>query len=154
MIVPYKPSLDDLWFRQTMLADPETMSYNHAWGGTIPFPEQEWKDWYDFWITNHGNRRFYRYLKNPADRFVGEIACHCDERRGVFLADVIIYAPCRGIGYGGRGLDLLCDAAKKNGVPALYDDIAIDNPAAALFLKHGFEEEYRTEEIIMLRKIL
>ena len=154
MIVPYKPSLDDLWFRQIMLADPETMSYNHAWGGTIPFPEQEWKGWYDFWITNHGNRRFYRYLKNPADRFVGEIACHFDERRGIFLADVIIYAPCRGIGYGGRGLDLLCDAAKKNGVPALYDDIAIDNPAAALFLKHGFEEEYRTEEIIMLRKIL
>ena len=154
MIVPYKPSLDDLWFRQTMLADPETMSYNHAWGGTIPFPEQEWKDWYDFWITNHENRRFYRYLKNPADRFVGEIACHCDERRGIFLADVIIYAPCRGIGYGGRGLDLLCDAAKKNGIPALYDDIAVDNPAAALFLKHGFEEEYRTEEIIMLRKIL
>ena len=38
--------------------------------------------------------------------------------------------------------------------PALYDDIAIDNPAAALFLKHGFEEEFRTEEIIMLRKIL
>ena len=90
MIRCHQPVLDELWFRESLMSDPETMSYNHAWGGTIPFPEQEWKDWYDFWITNHGNRRFYRYLKNPADRFVGEIACHFDERRGIFLADVII----------------------------------------------------------------
>ena len=29
------PKFEDLWFRQTMMADPETMAYNHAWGGTI-----------------------------------------------------------------------------------------------------------------------
>ena len=34
-----------------MLADEETMSYNHAWGGTIPWPEDQWKDWYDCWIN-------------------------------------------------------------------------------------------------------
>ena len=34
------------------------------------------------------------------------------------------------------------------------DDIAIDNPAARLFLKAGFTEEYRTDEIIMLKKEL
>ena len=32
--------------------------------------------------------------------------------------------------------------------------IAIDNPAAELFLKAGFTEEYRTDEIIMLKKEL
>ena len=48
-----------------MMADLETMSYNHAWGGTIPFPEQKWKDWYDYWLKNHENKRYYRYLKNP-----------------------------------------------------------------------------------------
>ena len=37
------PKFEDLWFRQTMMADPETMAYNHAWGGTIPFPEEHWK---------------------------------------------------------------------------------------------------------------
>ncbi len=46
----YKPQLDDLWFRQRMMADPETMSYNRAWGGTIPFPKEKWKAWYDDWI--------------------------------------------------------------------------------------------------------
>ena len=154
MIVPYTPSLDDLWFRQEMMADPETMSYNHAWGGTIPFPKDKWKDWYDYWIVNHENKRYYRYIKNVADRYVGEIAYHYDDDRRIFVADVIVYAPFRGKGYGGKGLELLCDAAKKNGVTFLYDDIAIDNPSIALFLKQGFVEEYRTDKIIMLKKEL
>lgn len=76
-----------------------------------------------------------------------------DDRR-IFVADVIIHALCRGIGYGSSGLDLLCEDAKKNGVTLLYDDIAIDNPAITIFLKHGFVEEYRTDEIIMLKKEL
>ena len=38
------------------------------------------------------------------------------------------------------------------GVEVLYDNIAIDNPAIKLFLKTGFYEEYRTDEIIMLKK--
>ncbi len=153
-IVPCVPSRDDLWFRQAMMADPETMSYNHAWGGTIPFPEDKWNDWYDYWITNHENKRYYRYLKNPANRYVGEIAYHYDDDRCIFVADVIVPAAQRGIGYGGRGLELLCEAAQKNGVTLLYDDIAIDNPATPLFRKHGFVEEYRTDEIIMLKKDL
>ena len=49
---------------------------------------------------------------------------------------------------------LLCSIAKNNGISVLYDDIAIDNPAIALFLKHGFVEEYRTEETIILKKEL
>ena len=154
MITPCTPSLDDLWFRQAMMADPETMSYNHAWGGTIQFPEDKWNDWYDYWIVNHENKRYYRYLKNQAGRYVGEIAYHYDDDCSIYMADVIVHASCRGMGYGGRGLDLLCAAAKKNGVTVLYDDIAIDNPAITLFLKHGFAEEYRTDEIIMLKKEL
>ena len=38
MLTLHKPGYEDLWFRQKMLGDEETMSYNHAWGGTIPFP--------------------------------------------------------------------------------------------------------------------
>ena len=55
-------------------------------------------------------------------------------------------------GLGGQGLLLLCEAAKVNGVEILYDNIAIDNPVIKLFLKTGFCEEYRTDEIIMLKK--
>ena len=154
MLKTYVPEYEDLYFRKMMMEDEKTMSYNHAWDGMIPFPENKWKDWYDCWIVNHENKRYYRYLKNPADRYVGEIAYHYDDDRRIFVADIIIHATCRGMGYGGRGLDLLCDAAKKNGITLLYDDIAIDNPAITLFQKHGFVEEYRTDEIIMLKKEL
>ena len=149
----YIPSLDDLWFRQKMMADPETMSYNHAWGGTISFPKDEWEDWYDYWIINHENKRYYRFLRNYSG-FIGEIAYHYDSERDIYVADVIVYAPYRGKGYGSIGLNLLCSAAKKNGVKVLYDDIAIDNPAITMFQKHGFIEDYRTDIIIMLKKEL
>lgn len=60
----------------------------------------------------------------------------------------------RGRGYGAQGLNLLCKAAAENGIEILYDDIAIDNPSVSLFIKNGFHEEYRTDKIIMLKKVL
>ena len=148
------PALEELWFKEAMLADPETMSYNHAYGGTIPFPREKWAAWYDRWIMHHENKRFYRYLKLDDGTFVGEIAYHPDEERGITIADVIVHAKYRGRGYGRTGLNLLCRAAKENGVDVLYDDIAVDNPAVTLFLRCGFAEEYRTDAIIMLKKQL
>ena len=153
-LTEYVPQLEDLWFRQKMLCDPQTMSYNHAWGTTIDFPREDWQNWYDWWIANPENRRFYRYLKNSEGNFVGEIAYHYDSERDIYIADVIVFAPYRRKGYGGKGLKLLCEAAGKNGISVIYDDIAIDNPAIGLFLKNGFEEQYRTDEIIMLAKKL
>ena len=149
-----RPEIGDLWFRRKMLADEETMSYNRAWGGTLPFPEEDWAGWYGWWVADPGDRRWYRYLKNGDGAFVGEIAYHWDEDEHAFLANVIVYAPYRGRGYGDRGLDLLCEAARENGVAVLYDDIAADNPAIALFQKHGFAEDRRTEGKIWLRKDL
>ncbi len=155
MIRLYEPKLQDLWFRQQLLADEATMSYNHAWGGTIPFPETDWKAWYDHWVTGCESRRFYRYLlEDESGSFVGEIAYHHDAEREIWLADVIVSAKYRGRGYGTAGLELLCEAAAKAGIGTLRDDIAIDNPAVGLFLKAGFTEEYRTDRIIMLKKDL
>lgn len=150
----HNPNLNDLRFRQKLLSDERTMSYNHAWGGTIDFPKEQWKDWYDHWIRNPEGRRYYRYVKTASKEFVGEIAYHYDQETKCYMADVIIHADHRGKGYGSEALGLLCRIAKENGIKALYDDIAIDNPAIALFLKHGFIEEYRTDTIIMLRKDL
>jgi hypothetical protein len=41
-LVLYAPALSDLWFRQRMLEDEETMAYNWDWGGTIPWPRERW----------------------------------------------------------------------------------------------------------------
>ena len=154
MLALYIPERKDLWFREKMLSDSETMSYNHAWGGVIPFPEERWEAWYEHWIVRSGEKRFYRYVRNEAGEFVGETAYHWDEDLPGYTADVIIFAKYRGRGYGSRALDMLSAAAKENGVKTLYDDIAIDNPAAGMFLRHGFREEYRTGEKIILRKDL
>jgi diamine N-acetyltransferase len=40
-----------MWFRESLMADEETMSYNHAWGGTIPFPKERWKGFYEEYRT-------------------------------------------------------------------------------------------------------
>ena len=154
MIGVYKPELKDLWFRQALMADEATMAYNHAWGGTIPFPEECWADWYDWWVVNHEGKRFYRYVTDEHGAFIGEIAYHFDEDIPGFAADVIILAKYRGKGYGAQALDILCAAARENGVDRLYDDIAADNPAVRLFLRRGFTEERRTAEKIWLVKEL
>lgn len=153
MLELYKPRIEDLWFRQALLSDPETMAYNRAWGGTIAFPETAWAKWHAHWLGAPAGERFYRYLRD-GDAFVGEIAWHRDAAQGLCLADVIVAAQYRGRGYGRAGLRLLCAAAREAGVAWLYDDIAIDNPAIGLFLSEGFIEEYRTDEIIMLKKAL
>ena len=154
MLALYEPKYEDLWFRQMMLADEDTMSFNHAWGGTISWPEDKWSSWYDYWIACCEDKRYYRYLKNKDGQFVGEIAYHYDAEVQGMMVNVIIYSKYRKKGYGSEALTLLCSIAKNNGVSVLYDDIAIDNPAITLFLKHGFVKEDRTEERIILKKEL
>ena len=154
MLTVYRPEYGDLWFRQQLLADEETMSYNHAWGGTIPFPESRWQEWHAHWIVNAGSERYYRYLKDEAGRFIGEIAYHYDTGTEAYLADVLLYAKYRGKGYGAQALELLCSAAKANGLQALCDDLAIDNPALRLFLRHGFTEVSRSDTAIRLKRVL
>jgi len=149
------PALDDLWFREAYMSDPETMSYNHAWGGTIPFPREKWSQWYEKWILCPECERYYRYLQEEqTGEFVGEIAYHLEPDQNIHIANIIIHAKYRNRGYGSEGLNLLCRAAKQNGLTALYDEIAADNPAVSLFLKNGFSIIQRTEQIITVKKIL
>lgn len=60
MITAYKPNLEDLWFREKLMSDEETMSYNP--GGTLPFPRERWAKWYSKWVDAPENERYYRYL--------------------------------------------------------------------------------------------
>ena len=114
MLSLYLPELKDLWFRQKLLADEATMAYNRAWGGTIPFPEENWAPWYEKWVACPDGKRFYRYLKDENGAFVGEVAYHRDGDIPGFMADVIVYAPFRGRGLGAGGLELLCAAAAED----------------------------------------
>lgn len=91
--------------------------------------------------------RFYRYLHHEAGQeFVGEAAYHYDAEFGGHVCDVLVAAGHRGRGFGRVGLELLCAAAKANGVGRLADNIALDNPSVELFLSDGFQERFRTAE--------
>lgn len=83
-----------------------------------------------------------------------EVAYHLDKDKNIFICDIIIFAKYRKQGFGATALNLLCNAAKENGVKELYDNIAINNPSISLFLKNGFNIEYKTETIIMVKKVL
>ncbi|MBR4655876.1 MAG: GNAT family N-acetyltransferase [Oscillospiraceae bacterium] len=155
MIETYKPRLAELDFRQSLMADKETMSYNEAWGGTIPFPEERWEEWYQAWLDAPESQRYYRYLYNADQQcFVGEIAYHYETERKIHLCDVIVLARYRNRGFGTIGIQLLCKAARENGVSVLYDDIAADNPSYKLFLKNGFVIDHQNEAVVMVKKLL
>lgn len=155
MLRLYKPTLEDLWFRQELLSDPDTMSYNNAWGGVISFPRDKWQNWYNDWLAEKASNRFYRCLFDTAkNQFVGEVAYYFDGLRKIYICDIIVHAKYRGNGYGTEGLLLLCEAAKENGIVILYDDIAADNPSVQLFLHNGFTVDFQTEDIVMVKKVL
>ena len=74
---------------------------------------------------------------------------------GIFIScDIIVHAKYRNQGYGTEGIQLLCMEAKKNGIFVLHDDIAADNPSYKLFLKNGFEIEYKINDVVMVKRNL
>ena len=155
MTEAYKPGADELGFRQRLLADAATMSYNAAWGGTIPFPREKWEGWARDWLEAPETLRYYRYLRDTeSGDCVGEIAYRYDGQRRIHLCDVIVLAARRNRGYGTAGIRLLCRAAKARGISVLYDDIAADNPSRGLFLKNGFVIDRQDDDVILVRKEL
>ena len=154
-ITLYQPNMNELGFRQSLLSDPETMAYNHAYGGTIDFPPERWADWYARWVEDGVGKRFYRYLCHEGTgELVGEAAYHYDGEFNEYVCDVLVSAKCRGRGFGRQGLALLCAAAKENGVKKLVDNIALDNPSVELFRRMDFRERLRNDEYILMEKEL
>ena len=149
------PTLEEMAFRQALLADPETMAYNLPWGGAIGFGPERWRAWYRRWVSPGEEGRFYRYLWSPEENaFVGEVAWHREEGTGYAMVDVIVHARYRGKGYGGQGLELLSRAAARCGLEALYDRLDPGRPAIPLFVRHGFLEVSRNEDGILFRKAI
>lgn len=155
MLKLYEPKLEDLWFRQCLMGDEDTMAYNRAWGGIIPFPKEKWEKWYAYYLKGNEGKRFYRYLFDAqVNEYIGEVAYHYDVAKGLFICDIIVLVKYRGRGYGTEGLKLLCESALKNGVLTLYDNIAVDNPSLWLFIQNGFVIEYQNDEVVMVKKTL
>ena len=151
MITLYKPTIDDLHYRQSLIADKETMSYNEKWGGAIDWSQEKWPAWAEKWLNSEENKYFYRYIcDGKSGMFVGEAAFHYDEEYGMHVVSIIVQAKHRGKGCGRKALSLLIDEAKRLGIDRLCDDISVDNPSIQLFMRMGFNEKWRTDDIVML----
>ena len=76
MIKLVVPSLEDMWFREQLINDEKTIEFNKKWGGTIHFPKDKWESWYDYWVRNPDGKRFYRYILDDNNMFVGDEVHH------------------------------------------------------------------------------
>lgn len=61
------PAYEELWYRQKIMQDPDTMSYNKGYDlnfhgydeatGCIAFPKEKWADWYEMGIVLEAKHR-------------------------------------------------------------------------------------------------
>lgn len=150
----YVPCLDELNFRQLMMADPDTMSYNAGWDvsypgyhpdtGCIDFPESEWADWYDYFI-GHEPERYFAYIRRTSDgAFLGEVNFHYTPEKDWWDMGIVIHAPYRGMGYAVPALRLMLKHAfEKCGITCIHNDFETARNEQAAWKTHlaaGFRE--------------
>lgn len=150
----YFPKLEELWFNQKMLSDPDTMFYNKDWDvdydgyhrdtGCIDFPEEEWADWYAAW-KDREPECFYSYIKRTCDgAWIGDINFHYTPDRDWWDMGIVIFAPYRGKGYAVPALKLMLDYAFRNcGVTRIHNDFEVARNEVAAWKTHlaaGFRD--------------
>lgn len=148
----YVPKLEDMWFYQKMMSDPETMSYNDPWGGCIDYPDEVLPDWYANWVGKEPER-FYAYIKRSSDgAWIGDLNFHYTPERDWWDMGIVIYAPFRGKGYAVPALKLLLDHAfRVCGISRLHNDFETTRDAAwAIHRKVGFKEMGVEDGILQL----
>ena len=158
----YIPKLEDLWFYQKMMSDPETMSYNAGWDveydgyhrdtGCIDYPDEVLADWYESWVGNEPDC-FYAYIKRSSDgAWIGDVCFHYTPEKDWWDTGIVIYAPYRGKGYSVSALRLLLDQAFRIcGISRLHNDFETTRDAAwAIHRKVGFREMGVEDGILQL----
>jgi len=144
------PALDELWYRQRLMSDPDTMSYNkgydldfpgyHRDTGCIDFPENEWADWYDYFIGQEP-ARFYAYIVRAEDGlFIGEVNVHRNGDQPWHDMGIVIETAHRGNGYASEALRLLLKHAfEVMGAEAVHNDFEdVRDAAVKSHLSAGF----------------
>lgn len=144
------PKMEELGFRQALLADPATMAYNrgcdlgfpqyHNDTGCIDFPPEDWSGWYARWVGGEPER-FYAYLEEDG-AFVGEVSLY-QTAPGVYEMGIVVHSAQRGRGHSRRGMELLMEAAfGRLGAREVTNHFEADRDAALrIHQKMGFQAE-------------
>lgn len=158
----YVPKLDELWFYEKMMSDPDTMSYNahydlgfdeyHDDTGCIDFPREQWDEWYADWVGQEPVR-FFAYIKDAVSgEWVGNVNFHKSYGGDWYDMGIVLYAPFRGRGYSAPALRLmLAHAFEACGVVEIHNDFEVTREAALkTHLAVGFKEAGVTDGVVTL----
>ena len=151
-ITLYVPALDELEFRKQLESDPATMSYNAGYNldcagynnetGCMDFNEDEWEDWYDYFVDSEPER-YFAYIQRVSDgKFLGEVNFHYTPEKDWWDMGIVISAQYRGMGYSTPALKLLIEHAFINcGISRLHNDFEKSRDSAyKTFISAGFKE--------------
>lgn len=143
----YVPKLEDLWFYQQMMSDPETMSYNANWNveydgyhrdtGCIDCPDEVLPGWYQDWVGREPER-FFAYIKRCSDgAWIGDVCFHYTPEKDWWDMGIVIYAPYRGKGYAVPALRLLLDYGfRVCGISRIHNDFEVARKETAAWETH------------------
>lgn len=157
------PAYEELGYRQRLLADPDTMSYNKGYElsfdgydretGCIAFPESRWRDWYGFFVGQEP-QRFYAYVvRNRDGALIGEVNVRKNEDEACYDMGIVLEAKHRGNGYAKEALELLLKHAfEALGAEAVRNCFEATREAAVrTHLAAGFTECGRENGNVELR---
>lgn len=144
------PTYEELGYRQKIMQDPDTMSYNKGYDlnfdgydkatGCITFPEHKWMDWYTYFIGQEPHR-FYAYVVQESDgEFIGEVNLHISSNACWYEMGIVLEAKYRGKGYAVAALRLLLQHAfEKMNAEAVHNKFEEERSSAVqTHLSAGF----------------
>ena len=153
------PDISELWYRQHLMSDAETMSYNRGYEafvgydrdtGCIAFPESEWEEWYQYFIGNEP-KRFCAYIVRKEDgAFIGEVNLHESSEHDWHEMGIVIEAKYRGKGYAKIALRQLIEYGfEQMKVKAIHNIFETERMAAIrTHLAAGFREYARDDGMV------
>lgn len=149
------PISDELWYRQKIMSDPDTMSYNKGYEefegydkatGCIDFLKNEWKKWFDYFVGQEPDR-YYAYIVRLEDNaFIGDVNVHKVSYAEYYEMGIVLEAKYRGKSYAMEALTLLLEYAfEKMNVKAVHNIFEdVRDAAVRTHLSAGFTE-YKQE---------
>lgn len=151
-LILHVPSFEELKYRQLILSQEDTMSYNKGYNlgienynnetGCIDFSRKYWSEWYSKWISERVNR-YYAYILNcKTDEFVGDVCFYYDPSNDLHRIGIVIESKHRYRGYCTKGLlKLAATAFNDFDVRVLRNVIPLDRKSAIKGHKSaGFKE--------------
>ena len=158
----YIPKKEDLWYRQKMMEDPNTMDYNKGYfldsdrynneTGCILFPKEDWDEWYAFFIDNEPER-YYAYILRKSDHtFLGEVCLRHMDKPNEYEMGIVLESIHRKRGYSKVALKMLLEIAfEKFHAEAVHNSFEEKRTAAlSLHLNAGFSILNKQEDIVNL----